>query len=306
MRKGRKNKAKPTKIARPHRRLKLKFPLGWIKRPSWNVIKRGAVAAAWLLGAAGAVAGWSLGVPKMQAFASQQRAADPNEITIRFANAPPWMKGDLADLLMRTAQANIAGDPLVRDDLVAVRRNLLTTGWFESIDQVRRVDEEIVEITARFVRPHAVVRDGKGDHLIDINATLLPKSYDRGANTYFITITGAHFDRPQRPGMAWEGADIHAAIKLLELIQQQPWHAQVAEIIVSGYVNDEPIKLRTDRGCTIIWGGAPGEEPALETLAQEKLHRLSYLFQSRGRIDADGVRELDITLQDGVFDRQAN
>jgi hypothetical protein len=206
---------------------------------------------------------------------------------------------------MRTAQSNLRGDPLVRADLVAVRHNLLATGWFDSIDQVRRADEDVVEISATFVQPYTLIRDHAGDHLIDFRGKLLPKSYDRGARTqfHFITITGAHFDRPQSPGMQWEGADVAAGLKLAQVLDRQPWREQVREIDVSQCLKDGPIRLRTDAGCTIIWGGAPGEEPALEVLADGKIQRLNYLYERSGRIDAHQSAELDITGEKVVVTR---
>ncbi|MCI0676311.1 MAG: hypothetical protein L0Y42_11120 [Phycisphaerales bacterium] len=258
MRRQRKAKGKPATAVGPHRRRKLTLRPPWLKQPNWTLIRRVVIAALWLAMGGIVFFGWSHSVPLLQAFASANRSADRNDVVVRFVNAPAWMRGDLADLLLRTAQANIEGDPMVRDDLIAVRRSLVATGWFEAVDQVRRTKEDEIEITARFVTPFAVIRDHAGDHLVDAEGTLLPKSYERGAMTNFVVISGAHFERPRRPGVAWEGADVVAGLKLLDLIQQQTWKDQVEQIDVSEYLGDGPLKVRTDRGCTIIWGGGPG------------------------------------------------
>ena len=314
MARRRKNKvagSKPAKSRFP----KFTINLSWIKPPGSLAVRRGSIAAAWLIFSGALVGGWIWGVPQLQAKSARQRSVDPNEVTICFVDQPGWVKGDLADTLMRTAQANIGGNPMVRDDLIAVRESLLQTGWFNSIDQVRRVDADAVEIAADYVRPAALVRDKDGNHFIDLAGKLLPKSFKlndllpvyRDLQTKkeysAITIIGAQFSRPQAPGMQWEGTDVGAGIRLLQVIDSQPWRDQVIEIDVSGYLKDLPIKLRTDKGCTIIWGGPPGEEPALETLADAKLQRLQFIYDRSGRIDAGRFTELDLTLQDGVFAR---
>lgn len=284
---------------RPHFRPRLKADLSWIKPPSRHILRQSAIGLSWLAAIGGLGCAWALGVPALEAFAATKHRVDPAEVTICFADPPAWMNGDLADTLMRTAQANIGGDPLIRDDLVAVRENLLRTGWFESIEQVRRVDKDVVEIRAAFVQPYTIIRDSDGSHLVDYQGRLLPKSYDRGAKTqfHFIAITGAHFERPQRAGQQWEGTDVTAGLQLLQLIDARRWREQVLEIDVSGYLHDKPIKLRTTSGCTIIWGGASGEEPALEVLADRKIQRLDYLYERCGRIDAGQTGELDITAE---------
>jgi len=305
----RRRKKKSIRTVRPKAKPRLfsNFKLSALRFavPRWHIIRQSGLALAWLALASGVVLAWVLGVPQLQAFASQRNFVDPQNITITFLNAPMWVNGDLANSLRRTAAMQLNGDPLQRRDLADMRNALLETGWFDSIEQIRRVREDLVEITAQFVTPFAVIRDDKGDHLVDPGGKLLPKNYQRGARTNFIAIGGAHFPRPQRPGMQWEGADVIAGIKLVQLIEQQPWRSQVAEIDVSSYLKDGPIKLRTDTQTTIVWGGPPGEEPALEVLAGGKLQRLNFLYEKYRRIDGSQPAggELDITGEKAVVAR---
>lgn len=308
MSRRRKKKTRPAVVRKAKPRLlgRFKLNLKWLSLPGWPVIRKSTLAIAWLACIAALIIAWILGVPKLQAFASQRNFVDPHRITISFINPPMWVKGDLSDSLMRTASMQLNGDPLQRRDLADMRTALLETGWFDSIEQIRRVSEDQVEISAHFVTPYAIIRDDKGDHLVDVSGKLLPKNYQRGARTNFIAIAGAHFHRPQRSGMQWEGADVTAGLKLVGLIEQQPWRSQVAEIDVSGYLKDGPIKLRTDNQSTIVWGGPPGEEPALEVLAGGKLQRLNFLYEKYQRIDggqSGGGGELDITGEKAVVAR---
>lgn len=292
--------------SRPRSGSRFKLNLSWITIPDKHTLQRSGVGLAWVMVVAAVVIAWVLGVPKLQAFASQREFIDPHDVTIRFVNAPAWIKGPLGDSLLRTATMQIGGDPLVRDDLIAIRQSLLDTGWFDSIDQVRRAQSDLVEITARFVQPYTLIRDGGGYHLIDITGKLLPKSYGpgddlpmmydstRGSTVPMIAISGAHFRRPA-VGKTWDGADVSAGLKLLQLIDRQPWRHQVIEIDVSLFLKDGPIKLRTDTGSMIVWGGPPGEEAALELLAAGKIQRLNLLYANHGRIDGRRSGELDIT-----------
>jgi hypothetical protein len=275
---------------------------GIMARTRADTLRQSLIGLSWVAAIAGMVAAWVIGVPRLQASASHERFS--YNITVRFLNPPRWFNGDLADHLRQTAEINLGGDPLRRDDLVACRDALLQTGWFESIKQVRRVNTDVVEIDGQFCRPYTVVRDAEGDHLVDVVGRLLPLKYEHGAKTNFTAISGTHFPRPQVCGEVWEGADVIAGIRLLQLIEQQSWRHQVVEIDVSGHVRGESIRLKTDSGAAIVWGGAPGEEPALEVLADGKVKRLNFLFEKYGRIDAGETSgELDITNEKAVVTR---
>ncbi len=55
------------------------------------------------------------------------------------------------------------------------------------------------------------------------------------------------------------------------------------------------MRLTTDRGCTIIWGRAPGEEHGREVSARRKLDYLDYHHNQYGHIDRGFPRTVDIT-----------
>jgi hypothetical protein len=260
----------------------------------------------------GVITAWAMGVPRLQAFASQR--AKVNQVEVKFVNSPPWFNGELQENLTMTAELQLqSGDPLRRDELVAVKEALLNTCWFDSITQVRRAKLDLVEVEAKFVRPYAVIRDARGYHLVDDQGKLLPKFWklseqptrrdaESGQKRPIIAITGPRFDRPA-VGETWEGTDVVAGLQLLQILDRQPWRHQIKEVDVSGYLDDGPIRLITDIGSVIVWGGAPGEEPALEILADEKLRRLKYLFDKYRRVDCGQLGEWDITGEKTVVKR---
>lgn len=269
----------------------------------WHVIRRSGAGIAWIACIGGLSAAWFFSVPRLQAYASQRESVDPHDVNIRFLNPPGWFKSDIANTLLRTAYMHAGGDPTRREDLVQMRLALLETGWFEGIRQIRRVDNDAIEIDAQFVHEYTAIRDEQGDHLVDDGGRLLPLTLPRGDRKTRIAISGAHFPRPTTLGHKWEGADVQAGLKMLRLLENQPWRTQIAEIDVAAYLSQSIIRLKTTGGSTIIWGGAPGEEPALEVLAEGKLARLSYLYQHHGRIDGGNEGEVDITGQKAVVVR---
>ena len=241
-----------------------------------------AIAAAWVIGLAGVSTAWALAVPRL---ARSVQPVGIQQITIDFMEQPRWVNGDLLAMLDLTARRALSGEPLDRGGLVAAHSALLNTGWFESIAQVRRVEADLVEVHAVFAEPAAVIRDQEGDHLVDSAGRLLPRTYPHGGAQSQLVITGVHFDRPQRPGVRWDGADVVAALRLLRLIDQRPWRDQVAAIDANRFLEDETLLIRTDLGARIVWGSAPGEESALEVTAEGKLAYLDRAYADFARID---------------------
>ncbi len=265
-----------------------------IRLPGWPVWRGLLRAAVWPAAAGAVSAAWVFGVPRLEAYASAHQGA--GTVAVRLLRVPPWAQGDLEDELVAIAAREVSRDPLNRDGLVAARQALLATGWFEEIRQVRRASTWLVEIDGRFALPFALVRDGAGgNHLIDRRGCLLPRAYPEGGAPAFAVVTGARLGRPVRYGEAWPGADVAAAIQVLRLIQDRPWRVQIADVDVSRFQSDSSISLRTDRGCVIRFGRAPGAEGGAEVPAERKLKYLDYHYEQYGHVDRGFLRELDVT-----------
>jgi hypothetical protein len=282
-------------------RTKRNWKLPKIPVPSWENFKRGIVTAISLAIIGGLVSAWIGGVPRLMAYAAEHNA--PEFMEIHFSNPPAWVHGDLEELLIETVLMQIAGDTLNRDELIRVREALLNTGWFDSVQQVRRVHAERIDIDATFVDPYALIRRGDDDHLVDDRGRLLPRRFPAGAAAHFIVITGARFPPPGRPGIEWDGSDVIAALRLHRVLDQQQWRDQVRRIEVTGFVNGRPLRLITDRGSVIVWGSPPGEEAPLESLTDRKLAFLNLHYRNHGHIDGGHAGEIDITDHERVFKR---
>lgn len=263
------------------------------------VLDRGSLArrlirpGLWVAAIAGVLGLWTLGVPRLATYAAQTHYA--HTIKIRFVNTPAWVKDDLQASLRETVQAQLTGDPFRRADLVAAGDALLRTGWIKRIHQIRRVTPELVQIDAQFAEPFAVVRDAKGDHLVDDAGRLMPRTFPVGGSAKLIPIIGVELDRPAKPGSLWDGADLTAALRLLRYVNDKPWRNQTAAIDVTGYLDGRPMTLLTDRGCEIVWGRGPGHQTAGEVSTAQKLQYLDYHHSEYGHIDRDFPRRLDIS-----------
>jgi len=289
------------KIRSRSRRWRISAPFAAVRDWPWSTIRLYSIGAAWFAGLVLLVLAWVMGVPRLKAAVAE--IGWRGDHSVEFADAPKWVNGDLLAMLELTALRQLSGDPLNQSELVAVRNALLSTGWFDSIEQVRRVHCDFLRVRATFAKPFSVIRDGEGDHLTDPTGRLLPRTYAHGEAGRFVVILGAHFDRPQRPGVQWDGADVTAALRLLRLIEAKPWRGQVDAVDAGVYLAQETLTLVTDRGTRIIWGSAPGEEAPGEATAARKLSYLDYQSEHMGHIDGGYEGQIDVTSPNGVFAR---
>jgi hypothetical protein len=291
---------------RKKRRKRKSEPLGARVRDNlaaidWSRWLRASSTMAWSGLVVLLIAAWWLGVPRLRQYAA--RRAAPLPVTVRFVDAPAWTQGELESQLALAGSALLGSNPLLREDLVAAREALLRTGWFDDIQQIRRVRRDLVEIDARFVVPYALVRDRDGDHLVDPSGTLLPRSVSSGESDLLKVVVGAFYPRPEHPGAQWKGADVSAALQVLRIVEAAGWRDQVTGIDVSRFHEDQVLELHTRWGHPILWGSEPGRERGGEVTVQRKLSYLDHLDEHFGRIDGGHDGPIDITHPRGVFGR---
>jgi hypothetical protein len=246
--------------------------------------------------AAAAVVVWAFGwwMPKLRHSAAA--AIRDGRIEVIFSDTPRWMTAadiaPLQEMVLREAGRG-AYDQV---GCAQARAALLATGWFTDVSQVRRTGSGDIVIDGEFAVPFALVVDAAGEHLIDVDGRLLPRSYLAGTAPAFPRIVGASVPRPARPGQPWTGADVAAGMGLARLVESQRWRGQVIGIDVTAFKDRHVMDLLTDTGCRIVWGRAPGEEAAAEVPAAQKLKYLAYLHESCGRVDAGCTSQLDLSV----------
>jgi len=260
---------------------------------------RSIFAIAWVAGAASILAGWTWGVPRLREYAAAE--LEPTHIEIRLIDAPAWLFGaTLAiDRIKAAVAHNVGLDPFDREGLLAAGRALEATGWFQSVDSVKRASPGIVEVRGSYVEPFTTIVDDSVGHLVTESGNLLPMNYPQGARLKLPAITNPRFAQPAEVGARWDGTDVAAGLRLVKLLEGRPWTHQIAEVDVSSYADDETLWLVTDKGGRILWGRAPGDERGREVPASQKLSYLDFLYKDFKRVDRD-LKEL-VLMPDYVY-----
>ncbi|HYC99809.1 MAG TPA: hypothetical protein VEB22_01155 [Phycisphaerales bacterium] len=219
---------------------------------------------------------------------------------------PLKVQQELTDLALEQVTADTTDGAALARTTTAMEQ----TGWFESIECVRRADGNAVEVIGRWRTPVAVVRVsgpvGQVDRLISAKAELLPIDYPAGT-TAMRYITGPSRQAPTGYGVEWEGTDVQAGLKLLAYLYSSTVYGQVAGVDVSQYAAAKKLTIITDTGAKVVWGAAPDDWAPSEPSADQKLAWLTYL---RGapeygrRIDA-GRPLVDITSPRGIMRDQS-
>jgi hypothetical protein len=257
------------------------------------------LALLWIALVGGLGVGWWLGLPHLRgyAYASSSTAA----LQVHFRGIPDWLRGDPAVDLELLVRECVSDDPLDQASLVRAREALLGTGWFESIAQVRRMDEGSVEVVGSYAEPAALVRWRGRDWLVDAQARALPISWDAGSGPLLAAVLGVRSGPPRLAGEQWAGADLTAALAVLAVVDRQPWAEQVQAVDLSQFDRDRSLSLLTDRSTRIRWGRAPGSEKGAEVSAAMKLDFLRHHRDRYGHIDGGLSGELDITQDVAVL-----
>lgn len=261
---------------------------GWLWR--WSITPAGRNS--WMgIGIAAALITFIALIP-----AIGRRVEQPVErVDIRFEHTPPWAGPSLMEHLQALGEAKLQGTSLSRADLEATRAVLLHSGFFHEVAQVRRSGTHEITIDATLVTPMAGVRDRHGMTLIDHTGRVLPPGCGVAGGVHVVTIINPRYSRPAQPRDTWSGGDLAAAMRVLDHIHDADWIEQVEAIDLSRYPAAGSLVLITDNGSRIIWGSAPGDERAMESLLERKVARLDRLYRISGRIDQYHPGEIDIT-----------
>lgn len=214
--------------------------------------------------------------------------------SIRFPNAPRWMTAAEMKPIEEACQSIVAGGS-GRDMLQTLQRYLGSTGWFESIEQVRLADQDLVEVIATYATPTALVADGGIDHLCDARGRRMARDYSAKAGPALVRVLGLPGPAPAVAG-AWSGEALTDAIDLLHAIDAQPWRSQITAVGVGRHGKDGTLELVTTGGSTIVWGRSPAAASPAEVPTGQKLEYLSFLYAKHGRIDHGHPTSIDVRV----------
>ena len=257
--------------------------LGIFKRP---------IVLSWLFTVTCLVVLTAMSVPNLRA-----AHLSPAEVHVTFNAPPPWLDESLLVELQNIVRMHLAGAPVGREGVIRASDALMVSGWFTEIQQVRWTSNQDALVTASFLIPYAKIKDNRGTRFIDAFGKLLP---DRNGltvkgNYHFITFEYPRYDRPQRPGLQWNGQDILAGLSLLHLFYGNPWATEITSINLSRWDEQKTLLFETNTPSQFTWGSVPNQEKALEAVATQKIDRLNRAYSTGGRIDQGLSGNFDLT-----------
>lgn len=209
-----------------------------------------------------------------------------------------WVNGEIRSGLESLVLGRLTTDPFDGASLRSAREGLLETGWFKPDLTLSRDAEGTVRVRGTWRAPAAAVRYDGRDLLVSGAGELLPVRYAPDASGYK-AIVGV-FHEPPKPGEAWLGGDVKAALRLLELLAQLPGYEQVAGIDVTDFAGKRTLVIVTQSAGRITWGGPVDEFNPGQAEAATKLARLVQLHRETGRLDA-GRPAIDVRFADNVY-----
>jgi len=200
---------------------------------------------------------------------------------------------DLAALALQDLRATVADMQSMRwtDDELCRRtaQRLQAVGWIERVNFVRRSGDAIIQVSADYRYPAAMVQQNTEFLMVDRQGVRLPGSYHYDSTWRLIQ---GVVSPPPPPGAVWPGEDIQAGLAVLSRIVSEPFAHQIAAVIVENFGGrldrfGSHIELATDRsGGRIAWGSAVGYEVE-ENSVEQKVALLRANYRDTGRVDAD-------------------
>lgn len=262
----------------------------WAGRLEWPAVAGLLVAL---------LAGLWWGLPKLLDRAdelSREAWEDPGGVRLVLPAGSAWLPAEEAARLEATVRSELAERGILdRDALPAAARALEATGWFEGPVQLLRASRGEIAADTPLRTPRAFVRVGESDLLIDGQGVLLPWSRPAGsADGTAMVIRGATLPPPPRPGERWEGGDLAEALRIVSLLADRPWKAEITEIEIDAIAAGGAAVLRTRGGSAIVWGRASDRATASEVPAETKLAYLDRLHALQGDLESEEGRRLDL------------
>ncbi|MEM6458144.1 MAG: hypothetical protein AAF710_02000 [Planctomycetota bacterium] len=243
--------------------------------------------------------GWVAGERSLTRYVTGSRGAAVTPASVVLIDAPAWLDGAIGQGIKRQVAHALTADPLdgrgLRD-AAAILSDGNACPWVAEVRQVRRRPGGVVEVTADYRTPTAMVRDRSNPdagHVVDAQGVWLDGPVDRAASPFgrLPLITGVHADPPADGfGRAWPGSDVTAALALERLLRHEVYADQVTAYDVShrDLRGRLWLVLYTD-GPAIVWGLPPGEERSVEPEAPVKLAALrDWAYRHAGRINVQG------------------
>lgn len=218
------------------------------------------------------------------------------EMRIEFVEMPRALRGRADTVMVERMEPVLDGswtDPALCERAAAA---ISDVGWVSAVRWIRRGGDGVLRVYCSYRLPYALINAGGTFYAVDRTGVRVPGEY--GYDASFVLLDGIH-GSPPAEGALWPGEDVQAALRLAEVIRDEPYARQITGIVVSNFAgrlnpNQSHVSLATDRaGGRVHWGSAPGREIE-ENSVHEKLEILRANFSRSGRVDA-GHTVIDVS-----------
>lgn len=269
--------------------------------------KKIALASAVLLGAGAIFVGAGMGIRTLD-----QRAQDfvaPGQIEFEIvwgasSSGTIWLPFNERSRLNALVRESLIGArPLRREPLQEASLAIASTGWVNGAPEARWTEDGRIVLHADWRVPAAAVLVDGQEVLVDWDGHVLPLSYPKGSSNQF-QISNTALPDPG-VGRLWDEPELRDALRLLRELRDRDLLAQVTGVDLGQGREHGILKLTTNSGAKVIWGGGPGRERPAEMPTDVKLDRLESLLRKTGRIDAS-MASVDVRGPQVLMDRREN
>jgi hypothetical protein len=224
----------------------------------------------------------------------------PERISI--SAVPPWIHCDLKAEVMRDASLERTLS-LLDDDLTKRLANAFSLHpWVSRVERVSKHHPARVEVHLVYRRPVAMVEVSGGLLPIDEDGILLPSADFSPAEAKQYPRISRVESHPAGPvGANWGDANVLGGARIASILAERWKKLRLYRIlapvhmIADEYVDRYTYELTTHAGTRLLWGRSPGNEPAGEPKAGEKVARLEEILQRDGSLDGrEGPRIIDL------------
>ncbi|HND53562.1 MAG TPA: hypothetical protein PLV92_14235 [Pirellulaceae bacterium] len=232
--------------------------------------------------------------------------------TLQVTPQPEWIRTDVKSEVIRDGSLDNFNllEPQVT---VKVARAFGIHTWVSNVRRVRKEYPSRIVVELEYRRPVAmveVVTNGERGLLpVDAKGVLLPPQDFSPEQTRDYLRIAAGNTLPTGPaGTPWGDERIAGAAQVA-LALSDVWRdfqfyritAVTATEASRRRGANQAFELSTRAGHRVVWGHAPGQEPATEATAAEKIARLKKYFEQNGDLPSDpGSIELDLRNKAGI------
>ncbi|GAB4516538.1 MAG: hypothetical protein Tsb0013_21090 [Phycisphaerales bacterium] len=246
--------------------------------------------AAWRVGTAvvvlGLIVAWVMGRAPLKEAAARGHDLTPAFVFAPTDGADASMRGVPPEIVASLEQLVLTGwstDPFDRAQLLRVRDTLLASGWFASIEQVRRLPDGVLEIACVWREPRAEVHPRRGSPVLvgnDSAPMRVPADLSAGGVVKILN----PLEGPPRTGdgrvafgSRWGLSDVSDAIALLNLLAERGLERTYVDSI--DVRDPSRMLITTTNGAQIVWGGPVDARSPGEASVEDRLGLLSSMLR---------------------------